>query len=402
KHKIDFSLRGMPIVGKFVQRDAEMQELEHLLISNITTTSRQKVVVLHGLGGIGKTQLAAEFARKHHPVFSSVFWLDGESEASLKQSFASMTQRLPQDELTTDAVKMLKRSTLDIDVAVQECLRWLSLATNQHWLLIFDNVDRDHYDKDDMQAYHVKKYFPSTDCGSILITSRLASLQSLGTGLRVGTVEMDQARAILENVILERLSGLPLALTQAGSYMQETNVSASTYAKHYDKTWEGLMQKQGNFPLEEYGDRNVLTTWIISYEQVKKQSEKAAWLLKLWGYLDHGELWYELVATATKLSKRTNTPEWLLSVAEHELEYAGAVGLLSRYSLVDRREDSNTHSMHSVLHQRCGRLAEGKEQQYALGRIAVELVALNVPSRDDPEFWRKRRRLLQHAIGVSG
>ncbi|KAH8728360.1 hypothetical protein GQ44DRAFT_824189 [Phaeosphaeriaceae sp. PMI808] len=412
KHKIDFRLQGMPTVSKFVQRDAEMQELERLLISNITTTNRQKVVVLHGLGGIGKTQLAVEFARKHYHAFSSVFWLDGESEASLKQSFASMTQRLPQEELTADGVEMLKRSTIDIDVAVHECLRWLSLATNQHWLLIFDNVDRDYYDKDDVQAYNVKNYFPNIDYGSILVTSRLASLQRLGTGLKVGTVEMEQARAILESnagrmvedadVVLERLSGLPLALTQAGSYMQETNVSASTYAKHYDKTWEGLMQKQGRFPLEEYGDRNVLTTWTISYEQVKKQSEEAAWLLKLWGYLDHGELWYELVATATKLPEGINTPAWLLSIAEDELEYADAVGILSRYSLVDRREDSNTHSMHSVLHQWCGRLAEDKEQQHALGRIAVEIVASNVPSEDEPEFWRKRKRLLRHAIGVSG
>jgi hypothetical protein len=199
KHKIDFSLRGMPIVGKFIQRDAEMQELEQLLISNITTTSRQKVVVLHGLGGIGKTQLAVEFARNHHHAFSSVFWLDGESEASLKQSFASMTHRLPQDELTADGVEMLKRSTIDIDVAVHECLRWLSLATNQHWLLIFDNIDRNYYDKDDVQAYNVKMYFPSTDSGSILITSRLASLQKLGSGLKVGTVEIEQARAILES-----------------------------------------------------------------------------------------------------------------------------------------------------------------------------------------------------------
>ena len=202
------------------------------------------------------------------------------------------------------------------------------------------------------------------------------------------------------DLILERLSGLPLALTQAGSYMQETNVSASTYAKHYDKTWESLMRKQGRFLLE-YDDRNVLTTWTISYEQVKKQSEEAAWLLKLWGYLDHSELWYELVAAAIELPEEIDTPAWLLSIAEDELAYADAIGLLSRYSLVDGREDSNTHSMHSVLHQWCRRLVEGKEQQHALGRIAAEIVASNVPYEDDPEFWKKRKRLLGHAIGVS-
>ena len=42
-----------------------------------------------------------------------------------------------------------------------------------------------------------------------------------------------------------------------------------------------LMEKQDRFPPEEYGDRSVLTTWMVLYEQVKKQSEAAAWLLKL-------------------------------------------------------------------------------------------------------------------------
>jgi hypothetical protein len=67
-------------------------------------------------------------------------------------------------------------------------------------------------------------------------------------------------------------------------------MSASSYAEHYNKTWERLMQRRGWFPLKEYGDRNVLTTWIISYEQVRTQSKEAACLLKLWGFLDHSEL----------------------------------------------------------------------------------------------------------------
>ncbi|OAG12932.1 TPR-like protein [Paraphaeosphaeria sporulosa] len=388
-----------------------MKALEQLLLENTATVSRQKVVVLHGLGGIGKTQLAVEFARKHHRRFSSVFWLDGESEVSLKESFTSMMQRLPQGELTADGKGVLGYPTVDVDVAVHECLRWLSLATNQHWLLIFDNVDRDHHDKNDAQAYSVKMYFPSTDSGSILVTSRLASLQRLGSGLKVGAVGMEQARTILESnagkmvedadVILERLSGLPLALTQAGSYMQETNVSASTYVKHYDKTWERLMHIQGRFPLEEYGDRNMLTTWTISYEQVKKESEDAAWLLKLWGFLDHGELWYELVAAVSRLSEEMDVPRWLSQAAEDELAYAEAVGLLSRYSLVDAREGSNSHSMHSVLHRWCGRLVEGQEK-HVLGCIAAGIVALTVPFRSEAEFWGKKKRLLGHALGVSG
>ncbi|KAF9728645.1 Nephrocystin-3-like protein 2 [Paraphaeosphaeria minitans] len=394
KHKVDFHLTGVPTVGKFIQRDAEMQKLEQLLLKNTGLVSRRRVVVLHGLGSIGKTQLVIEFARKHHHRFSSVFWLDGASEASLKQSWG----------------EVLKLSTIDINMAVRECLRWLSLPTNQHWLIIFDNVDRDYHDKDDVQAFSVKTYFPSRDYGSILITSRLASLRRLGSGLKVETVETEQARAILESnagrifddadIVLERLNGLPLALTQAGAYMQEKNVSALTYAKRYDSTWKGLMKREGQFPLEEYGDRNVLTTWIMSYEQVQKQSEEAAWLLKLWGYLDHGELWYDLVAAASRLSKDITIPTRLLSVADDELAYDDAVGLLSRFSLVDGREVSDSHSMHSVLHQWCGQLVEDKEQ-HIFGYIAAGIVALNVPSESEPDFWKRRKRLLGHAIRTS-
>jgi hypothetical protein len=199
KHKIAFSLRGVPIVSQFVARDAEMQPLEKVLINTPLTPTRRNVVVAHGLGGIGKTQLAVEFARKHQRWFSAIFWLDGSSKASLKQSFVSMAQRLPRGELTADGVQMRSQATVEAEVAVRECQRWLSIPTNSRWLLIIDNVDRDHHDRDDSQAYDVKAYFPDADHGSILITSRLASLQRLGSGVKMGTVAAEQARAILEN-----------------------------------------------------------------------------------------------------------------------------------------------------------------------------------------------------------
>lgn len=176
-----------------------MQALEEALIRPSHTTSRRRnIVVVHGLGGIGKTQLAVGFARKHHGQFSAVFWLDGLSEASLKQSFVDMVQRLPRSELTADGVQMLSQTTVEADVAVRECRQWLSIPSNSHWLLIMDNIDRDYHDQKDLQAYNIKDYLPHADHGSILITSRLASLQRLGSGIKVGIVEDEQARVMLE------------------------------------------------------------------------------------------------------------------------------------------------------------------------------------------------------------
>src|SRR5437763_30332 len=135
-----------------------MRKLERFLVDKPPMV-RRTVVALHGLGGIGKTQLAVEFARKHQRRFSAIFWLDGSSEANLKQSFVDMAQRLLQDKLTADSMEALKYSSINIDMAVRECLRWLSLPSNHHWLLIFDNTDRDHHDKDDSQAHNVNGYF---------------------------------------------------------------------------------------------------------------------------------------------------------------------------------------------------------------------------------------------------
>jgi hypothetical protein len=187
------------VVDRFVARDAEMQQLKTLLLSIQRAAGRRKVAVVHGLGGIGKTQLAVEFAREHQGRFSAVFWLDGSSEASLKQSFVNIVQRLPRSELTADGAAQLSDATVNAEVAVRECQRWLSISTNLHWLLLIDNVDRDHHDRGDSQAYNVQTFFPHADHGSILITSRLASLQRLGSGVKVGTVAAEQARAILDN-----------------------------------------------------------------------------------------------------------------------------------------------------------------------------------------------------------
>ncbi|KAI0569376.1 TPR repeat protein, partial [Pyrenophora tritici-repentis] len=341
----------------------------------------------------------------------AVFWLDGSSAASLKQSFVDIVQKIPRGELTADGAAQLSDATVEADVAVRECQRWLSIPSNPHWLLLIDNVDRDHHDQEDPQAYHVQAFFPHGDHGSILITSRLANLQRLGSGVNVGIVAAEQARAILENnagrvvenadMVLELLRGLPLALTQAGSYMRETNMSALTYAKHYSRTWERLMKSEESFPLEEYSDRSVLTTWTMSYKQVQRKSEEAACLLKLWGFLDSGEVWYELIAAGSDLAAEVDAPAWLLAVTEDELAFGEAMGLLSRYSLAEGREGTDSHSMHSVLHRWCGYVA-GKHERQELGCLAAGLVAWSVPLESDAEFLKKRKRVMAHGLRVSG
>ncbi len=185
-------------MSKFVERPAEMAELEQVLLRQ--QSCRQKIFVLHGLGGIGKTQLAVEFVRQHHRRFSSVFWLDGRSEDSLKRSIAICASRIPQGQIPEISRAYLVGSSVDVDAVVRDVMGWLSQPDNTAWLLIFDNVDR-AYDLRDAapDAYDVRRYFSGADHGSVVITTRLARLEQLGDSQLVGKVNRDQAEAIFQN-----------------------------------------------------------------------------------------------------------------------------------------------------------------------------------------------------------
>jgi hypothetical protein len=183
----------------FVDRPAEIAELERALLPQ-RQNRRQKIYVLCGLGGIGKTQLAVEFARRYHRTFSSVFWLDGSSEDTLKQSIARCASRIPAGQIPNTSREYSRGSDHDLDAAVAEVISWLARPDNTDWLLVFDNVDRDYGQQTvDPLAYDVRQYFTGADHGSILITTRLAKLGQLGVLQQLNKVDRSQSHAILES-----------------------------------------------------------------------------------------------------------------------------------------------------------------------------------------------------------
>jgi hypothetical protein len=153
--------------------------------------------VLHGLGGIGKTQLAAEFARRHKATFSSVFWLDGRSEDTLKQSLARCANRISKSQILNGGGSLASNDEIDINIVVGDVLDWLAQPENVDWLLIFDNVDQDYEQGTATGAYDVRQYLPG-DHGSVLITSRLARLAQLGHSRQLKKVNAALGEAIFQ------------------------------------------------------------------------------------------------------------------------------------------------------------------------------------------------------------
>lgn len=189
------------MVERFEGRDEEVARTAEVLLPTSTDQMRRKVFIIHGLGGVGKTQLSVEYIRKHHKNYSAVFWIDSSTKDGVKRSIADLASRLPPRQLSEKTRKYLENRSSDVDEAVKGVLNWFSRPSNDQWLLVFDNVDREiTVPPTSIEAFNVEAYFPTADQGSILITSRLASLREIGADdLKLRPVDQLLGKTILEN-----------------------------------------------------------------------------------------------------------------------------------------------------------------------------------------------------------
>ncbi len=131
-------------MDKFVGRNTEIATLAQLMISSSTNNMRRKVCLLHGIGGVWKSQLAAEFARSHQESFSAIFWVASSTKEKLRRNVAALAQKLPQHQIPERARSVSNDTNKDFDAIVEDVLKWFSQPSNSKWLLIFDNVDREY------------------------------------------------------------------------------------------------------------------------------------------------------------------------------------------------------------------------------------------------------------------
>ncbi|KAK3935444.1 acyl transferase/acyl hydrolase/lysophospholipase [Diplogelasinospora grovesii] len=404
-----FTLQGVPTSNNFVDRPTDTTELEKSLLPHTGSRSQQRRFVLYGLGGIGETQLAVDFARRHQATFSSVFWLDGRYEDRLRQSLACCARRIPQGQIPDRSRKAVFTSKDDLSTAVADVLAWLGQPDNVDWLLIFDNVDQDYERDRETRAYDVRQYLPG-DHGSVLITTRLSRLAQLGNSRQLGKVDTEFSMAIFQKwrgrqvddadevvrELLGLLDGLPLALAQAASYLRETELDTASYLRLYKQQWSELMASDSNSdsPLVDY-QRSIATTWTISFQAVEARNRSAADLVRLWAFLDNRDLWHGLIRAATDVS--TEWPKWLYEMACSEVRFLDAARLLLRYSMIEAQESvPGSYSMHPVVHTWTSHILVDPTRTWFM-RLAVVIVGSLVPRHTAQNYWVLQRRLLPHA-----
>ena len=195
-----FSLAAAPEIHYFVGRASNLALIKLELLP--FTAPKRKVVVLHGLGGIGKSQLAIEFAKKHRYDYTAVLWLNAKTEDTLKKSFAANSRRFPKDSFSQELLYGSQDEEA-LDTILHETQAWLSLPGNDRWLLIYDNVDNSKIpDNEDGQAYDIRSYCPQAHQGSIILTTRWKSL-------RIGhLLEVAKLSKVEDSIsLLEKTSG---------------------------------------------------------------------------------------------------------------------------------------------------------------------------------------------------
>ena len=192
-----------PIAPNFVPRKQIMLEMEECLLP--LSTDRQKILVLSSPGGIGKSQIARDYASHHQHDYDSLFWTNGRSEQSLRTSIARISELIPLPRVL-DSNQKVRKNEGDINKALHAVDCWLTSAGNSRWLVIIDNVDTQLAEDDEEEishtgrGYDVARYIPSVAQGSIIITSRLSFLaRDLGAqNLRIGEMKLEEALQVLQ------------------------------------------------------------------------------------------------------------------------------------------------------------------------------------------------------------
>ncbi|KAJ5335793.1 uncharacterized protein N7506_005729 [Penicillium brevicompactum] len=406
--KIPLDLTAVPVIGNFVGRQDELDNLWQFL--QPTDSPSRKVAILHGLGGMGKTQLAIRFARNHKDQFTAIFWLSGKDRDALLQSLSSALNRLPGQGWDSEAT-----NDREVKQRAKHMLQWLALNGNSRWLIIFDNIDQ--YSPSHSPAidgYDIEEFFPKADHGSILITSRLQRLTELGESFPVPRLDCrNSIQLLLQSIgqsarstsskddsnpdvltLANRLDGLPLAIVIAGAFMRETGTSITEYLEFYRESWSDLQLQSSSG--RQYQQGNMLQTWMISYLEIQKRDPSAADLLLLLAHFDNRDIWYELVESGRHSS---NAPDWLKKAISSGLAFKICMRSLIGFSLLESKQQEGSYAMHPVVQDWCLHISNTNKHVnwMQLNELALISVGYSVPSASDRNYFELQQRLLPHA-----
>lgn len=299
----------------FTGRDELLIELHTVMTSGRPGATIQAIC---GLGGVGKTQVATEYAYRHAADYTLVWWIRGDNDATVASDYAAMAKPLQ--------LELSEENESDQGRAVEAVKRWL--GENTGWLLIFDNLPA---------AEAVKPYLPQTSGGHVILTSRNPKAKGLATPLPLQVLPVEQSVQFLlartgqedsaaAQTLAGELGGLPLALEQAGAYMESTGCTMMDYLEILASHPAAVLAEESPSDYNE----TVANTWSMAITNVRDQSPGSEDLLNLCAFLGPDAIPLSLFKSGGQ-----NVPESLSGVLKDLFTLNKALGCLKQYSLIE-------------------------------------------------------------------
>ncbi len=377
----------------FTGREDILQRL-HDELTATSAVALNQTQALSGLGGIGKTQLAIEYAHRYRDDYDAVFWVTAATRETLYAGFVAIArllqlpaQDLPDQQRIVEAVK-----------------QWL--VRHEQWLLILDNAD---------ELDLLTAFLPTGDTGYILITTRAQATGSLAPSIAVeqmGAEEgallvlrraqllapkasfeqaNDKDRAHAESLALV-MGGLPLALDQAGAYIEETSCGLAGYLDLYRAHHTDLLQRRSAGPSDH--PEPVAVTWRLAFLNVERTNPAAADLLRLCAFLAPDAIPEAIITAGSE-----NLGSILGPVAADALALNSAIEVLRMYSLVRRNPDAATLIIHRLVQAVIKASMDDQTQRRWAERVVC---AMNATFPEGYfESWQRCQECLPHVLACS-
>jgi len=199
--------------ANFVGREDLLEQLkENIEAGSAGADMHMAEVVLHGTGGMGKTQLALQYVYRHNAGYSSVFWVNAATEQSLKLGFTNIMQQLIQyhahlslsgkpdyteiGRLLGMTGKLDAEGKFTVQQPAEEqhivgaLKQWFAAKGNIKWLLVIDNLD-------DLESFDLSDYIPHCSHGTVIITSRRPDFVRRRRGVEVLQMQDSEAEELL-------------------------------------------------------------------------------------------------------------------------------------------------------------------------------------------------------------
>ncbi len=386
------SLRNLFFLG----REEVLTQLRDRLQAGQTIALSQPQAI-SGLGGVGKTQVALEYAYRHMQNYQALLWARADSRDSLVASFLQMA----------DALVLPERDEQNQSAVVAAVKGWL--RQHSEWLLILDNAD---------ELALLPEFLPAPIRGHLLLTTRAQALGQLAQRIEIEPLDSETAALLLLRrarllaldaplaqaeqterqaaiqLALE-LGGLPLALDQAGAYLEEAQCSLQQYLNLYQSHRADLLRQRGGLVFDH--PDSVATTFALSFACVQSRSALAADVLRLCAVLHPDAIPEELFRQgATSLG-----PE-LAAIEADPLAFNQALAVIGSYSLLRRNSREQTLSMHRVVQAVLTDAMSKEEHKAWTARAIAALDAVFPEVRDQvSRQWNQCARLLPHVLTVA-